>query len=442
MRLSKKMYIVLLLLGFVSTYFRAQDFLDNVQKSEQDLSELYANRIHNTVEKVVVDAKILDEIFKIFGYDISEKQFHDVARIIFQPKYFSLVAFQPAGVIKYIFPANVFDMSLGANILQEKTTQIEARYAKTSGRTVLSGPYKFDDYEGFVTRRPVYEVKDGKKKFWGFIAIGFDAHKLLHDVIDIEALDTFNVHYSIETVYKGQYISVIKSENFDKSKADKRVFTVGDQTWVFYLYNVNTSKDLLAVIISFLALYGCIATIVYVILRKLEDKHIKSKELTYIDALTKAYNRKAVDEYFINYADKIENGFSLFYLDLNDFKPVNDNHGHEVGDKLLVAYVERLRHSFKNDTVIARMGGDEFVIIINKSFDEQAINSILKRIENLSSERFFLDGIKVKISASIGHVTYPQEGKVMGDLLVKADERMYAWKKRIKAERASLARDT
>ncbi len=437
MRFSKKVYLVLLLLSAIAVYFRAQLFFDDVRKTEQDLCEVYTNRIYNSVNQVIIDAKILDEIFKLFGNSLTEEQFQAVAKIVFKPEYFSLISYQPQGIIKYIYPKELYDWTLGVDILEEKATQIEARYAKTSGRAVLSGPYKLGKYEGLVARHPVYTTVDGKKTFWGFFAIGFDVQKLLKNVVEIDALTTFKTHYAIETIYQDKHISVAESAGFDKVKARKHVFTVGDQTWVFYVYKFDILKNFFVEVFSLLVLCLFISSSLYYIVRKLEKKHDAIKSLSYVDSLTKAYNRKTIDEYFVTYEQQIKQGFSLFYLDLNDFKPVNDTHGHDVGDKLLIAYVERVRHSFSSDTVIARIGGDEFVIIINKNLTEEALAGIVRRIEVLSSERFYLDGIKVKISASIGHVQYPQEGATMAELLTKADERMYAWKKRIKAERAA-----
>ncbi len=437
MRVSKKIYLALLLLSCISVYFHAQNFLKSVYENEQELSELYTIRIYNSVNQVVIDTKILDEMFQLFGNDISEEQFLAVARIIFKPNYFSLISYQPQGVIKYIYPKKLYKWTLGIDILQEKATQIEALFAKTSGRTVLSGPYTLGAYEGLVARRPVYTMQQDKKIFWGFISVGFDVKKLLNDVVEIGALSTFKMHYAIDTIYKDKHIPVIKSDGFIEEKAHKRIFTVGDQTWVFYVHSADALENIFIVIFSFLSLYIFISTIIYILIKNFEEKHDKIKRLNYIDALTQAYNRKTIDEYFENYAEQIKHGFTLFYIDLNDFKPVNDTHGHEVGDKLLIAYVERVRHNFSSDTIVARMGGDEFVIIIHKHLPQVALESIVRRIEALSSEKFYLDGIKVKISASIGYVQCPQEGSTMSELLAKADERMYAWKKRVKEQRAA-----
>ncbi len=437
MRYSKKLYVIMLLCSVFLTFVQAQKFWEATSKREQELSTLYAERIQSVAHEIVDNGRILQEVFALFPGALTEERFMDVARIVFNPQYYIFISYQPKGVVQYIYPKEDFSWIVGRDILEYTHSRIDAQYARYSGRTILAGPYKTGNLEAIVARRPVFEFVDNERKFWGFISVGFDVEKMLREVIEIDALTAFSYEYGIYTVYQGEYIEVGRSANFEKDEDSKRVFTVGDQTWILHLYDKGKLTQLFLVILSFFVGYSGLSTIMFCIVNKFEQKHINAKKLTFLDALTKAYNRKMVDEYIQQNKLGTADAFTLFYMDLNDFKPVNDTHGHEVGDKLLIAFVERMRHSFKADSVVARMGGDEFVLILKQDFSEKALGKIIERIEALSQRQFYLDGIEVNISSSIGYGQYPKDGTTMVDILAEADERMYAWKKRIKAERAA-----
>ncbi len=427
----------MLLLSMVFAYFRAQSFLQEQTQKEQELASLYTERIQRVVHEIVNDGHVVQEVLELFPHSLTEKRFEEIARIVFKSQYYIFISYQPKGIVQYIYPQEAFGWIRGTDILEDEHTREDALYAKNSGRTVLTGPYRNGNLEAIVLRRPVYEFVNDKQLFWGFISVGFDVKKLLRDVIEIDSLTNFNYKFGLYTFYKGNRIEILQSENFERREENKMVFTVGDQVWTLYLYDAGRNKALMLTLMIFLIVYFAVSTCMYLALNWFEGRYLHSKKMNYTDALTQAHNRKMVDEYMEQ--NPTIKDFTLFYLDLNDFKPVNDIHGHEAGDKLLKAFVERVRHNFTAGTLVARMGGDEFVIVLEGDFQEQAREGIIQRIENLSKRPFNLDGLIVNISSSIGFAQYPHEGATIEELLNKADERMYAWKKRIKAERAAGA---
>ncbi len=442
MRYSQKMYIVMLLLSGIFTFFKAQEFWELANKKEQELSTFYAERIQNVAHDIVDDARVLQEIFALQPGELTESYFENVARVVYKSQYYIFISYQPKGVVQFIYPKDAYEWLVGRDVLEAEQSRVDAQFAKQSGRTILTGPYKTGNLEAIISRRPVYEFIDGKRTFWGFISVGFDVKKMLRDVIEIDAMAAFNYEFGLFTIYKGNPIEVGRSENFVKDEKNKRVFTVGDQTWSLYLYDTGKLKQLYVTILTFFVSCTALATIMYIIVNKFEQKHLQARKLNYLDPLTKAYNRKMVDEFMEQRQIGAHDAFTVFYLDLNDFKPVNDIHGHDVGDKLLIAFVERTRHNFKADSVLARMGGDEFALVLQQELSEHALQSIIQRIDTLSKKPFYIDGIDLHVSSSIGYGQYPAEGKDMGEILAMADERMYAWKKRIKAERAAKGQET
>ena len=117
---------------------------------------------------------------------------------------------------------------------------------------------------------------------------------------------------------------------------------------------------------------------------------------------------------------------ALFFLDLDKFKAVNDTLGHGVGDLLLSAVAERLRLSLREYDIIARIGGDEFVVFISDLESEESIASIAsKLVVSITAPYHNLDGHDIDISTSIGIALYPGDGRNIDALLLCADAAMY-----------------
>ncbi|MEL6347173.1 MAG: diguanylate cyclase [Myxococcota bacterium] len=120
----------------------------------------------------------------------------------------------------------------------------------------------------------------------------------------------------------------------------------------------------------------------------------------------------------------------VFYLDLNDFKPVNDTYGHAAGDELLRSVSERLVDLFREQDLIARLGGDEFAIAVAGVLPQDRIRQITTQINDTLRKPFSISGVSARISASVGVAQYPQDATSAAALLDTADQRMYAIKRR------------
>jgi len=117
---------------------------------------------------------------------------------------------------------------------------------------------------------------------------------------------------------------------------------------------------------------------------------------------------------------------ALVFLDLDEFKAINDQFGHSVGDELLQVVAIRLKESVRDGDTVARIGGDEFVAVLRDTHGRDNINIILRRMMKAASDPIFLHGETLKVSASIGVSLYPQESDISEDQLMRqADQAMY-----------------
>ena len=160
--------------------------------------------------------------------------------------------------------------------------------------------------------------------------------------------------------------------------------------------------------------------------RKINDEIIQNLAMT--DPLTGLANRNQFNSEFdtaINYSKNTDRIVVLILIDLDDFKPVNDNFGHPVGDKLLIHIAQKLRENFRDVDTIARLGGDEFAIVLNGvSSIEEAVrmaDNLLKLIE----EPIIIDQHSVKIGASMGICVCCSDDSNRADMLNNADKALY-----------------
>ena len=116
---------------------------------------------------------------------------------------------------------------------------------------------------------------------------------------------------------------------------------------------------------------------------------------------------------------------AVLFLDLNRFKQVNDELGHDVGDQLLVAVANRLRSMVRTEETVARLGGDEFVVFVARLSDRTHADMLAEKITTRLSEPFELDRQTVTIGASVGVAVYPTDADTVDSLMTCSDTAMY-----------------
>ncbi|MDF1758210.1 MAG: sensor domain-containing diguanylate cyclase [Legionellaceae bacterium] len=163
-----------------------------------------------------------------------------------------------------------------------------------------------------------------------------------------------------------------------------------------------------------------------------KDKENEIRNFAYIDSLTKLPNRRYFDENFSQKASmaiRNKQKIALFFIDLDYFKEVNDEYGHEAGDKVLQEISRRLDSITRKEDFLARIGGDEFIIIVYPSPTVTKIKILAQRLRDACHRPIELDNCSCKLSSSIG-VSISKKGVVdTTRLFIAADHAMYEAKK-------------
>jgi diguanylate cyclase (GGDEF)-like protein/PAS domain S-box-containing protein len=211
-----------------------------------------------------------------------------------------------------------------------------------------------------------------------------------------------------------------------------------DKTWRGEIWNRRKSGEIYAEMLSITVICDRKGraqhyVAVFSDISQLKAHEAELSRVAYYDALTGVPNRLLLTDRLrqaLIRAQRSQKMVAICYMDLDGFKQVNDQCGHEAGDCLLVDVTHRLQHVLRADDTLARLGGDEFVLLLNELQDEQECLKLLDRILDIVATPAAGIDLHVAVSASIGVTFFPGDS-VDGDILIRhADQAMYIAKQR------------
>ena len=161
---------------------------------------------------------------------------------------------------------------------------------------------------------------------------------------------------------------------------------------------------------------------------KMKEHHASLEKLAHYDSLTALPNRNLLEDRFeraIAKCDRMQEMLAVCFLDLDDFKPVNDTYGHFVGDLLLIELTQRIKNTIREQDTASRYGGDEFVLLLGELHSRQDCEMVLSKLLNVLSEPYEIEGNVINIGASIGYTLYPFDRGSLESLIDHADQTLY-----------------
>ncbi|RWZ58796.1 sensor domain-containing diguanylate cyclase [Halobacillus fulvus] len=172
------------------------------------------------------------------------------------------------------------------------------------------------------------------------------------------------------------------------------------------------------------------------ICRNITDRRIRQErleEMAYYDQLTKVSNRRYFFDQLQIELDAIKDRssiLSLLFIDMDNFKEINDQYGHQIGDDVLVIFTKRVQQMLRETDTFSRLGGDEFVVLLTNLHSSEDAEKIASRIMNKITQSISVQGQQLSISVSIGIAICPDHGLNRDTLLTKADQALYEAKKK------------
>lgn len=157
-------------------------------------------------------------------------------------------------------------------------------------------------------------------------------------------------------------------------------------------------------------------------------QRVELQNMANTDGLTGLLNERCFSS-VLRAKEKDGEPFTLFYLDLDRFKPVNDTYGHDMGDKLLKMVAARLKGSLRPRDYVFRIGGDEFAAVVAGELGDEDALVIERRLATSLGAPYDIDGVAIEVGASIGRAAFPADSESAEALRILADHRMYEQKK-------------
>ncbi len=379
------------------------------------------------------DRYYFKDIFKLKKSEVYVSEFdlnleHDKVEIPFKPMIrFGISILNSYGEKSGILVINYFgnDILNDLRNVNRKVSHSDLYLLNKDGYFLLS-PNVDEEWTFMFKNKKQYLFKDFDSDAWNIIVKNKSGQ-----FINKKGLYTFKTIYIDDMDFVSQDLGF-----FIKAKSHQLLRLVSFYSKQSMENNEGIIK--LSYLFSYLILISILLFIPSVIFAKLiRKKMILNEQLKFnanYDALTNLPNRNLFFdrlEIVLSYSERYKQKFAIFYMDLDDFKDVNDNYGHEAGDKVLIEFADRIKKIIRKSDTFARLGGDEFIIIVQNIKDENSLNKIARQIIHLTEKPFILKNkCLVSIGVSIGISVYPVNGTDIRTLLANADKAMYKSKQK------------
>ncbi len=233
-------------------------------------------------------------------------------------------------------------------------------------------------------------------------------------------------------------------EQLDSSQADELTETIGLSRLPANSRRGQVQEDFSEVKVRLLRSPGGNSIGWVIIVRDVtleKQQQAQLEKFAYADSLTGLFNRRQLElkakeafSFQSKPGDNSPDSIALLYVDLNQFKPINDSYGHDVGDAVLRYFARCLQRSVREGDMVVRLGGDEFAALLYGA-DEKMTWEVRDRLSALLEQDTVLMGHQLALSASIGAAYYPTDGTTLPMLLRQADKNMYQEKQQKKQQR-------
>ncbi len=407
---------------------RAQFLADTVASNIQ--AEIQSREYITRMLEIEVSSSkgiITGESFQV----IAEEVFDDYLDIID-------ISLAPGGITSYKYP---LDNGIGEreNLFQDSAQGVYADYSKMSGVPVIIVPTFLDDGSyGIVIRRPIYTGEVSDSNFWGFASVTLSLSRFLAPV-ELERFAESNYEYKIigyNAITGEDRIIIEYSERELVAPVESMVSTVGGGYWKLAIAPENNWMNPVEILATlFIAiLMSALAALAAGAFSSMREYSKELEVLSYRDALTNLNNPRSYQEHMEELSKK-KLPYGLIFMDLNDFKHVNDTYGHDTGDGLLNVTAKRLQNSIREKDKAFRIGGDEFVVVIHGTHDKKFYEGVIERMRHNVAREVVLGDVTLNVSISAGYARCPEDGTRFEDVVKKADESMYYNKRKFKSQR-------
>lgn len=348
------------------------------------------------------------------------------------------VGIAPNNIVSAVYPFEASYKSIGMNYRMAGDQWSSVREAMIRRSEVVSGPHETGQGGHVVMARvPIFQPTQPnqplvEQRYWGMVTVVLDEASL----VSAAKLSDRN----------GEYRMAIVAQ---RTEANRPSFILGDET-ILLDQAVSLPMDIFDTLhwrlvaapingwrteggeVWLTLIVGSALTLVFSMMSFfLVQEILKTRTMALHDPMTGLANRRLLEDrmsQLVTMYDRYGTGFDIFYLDLNDFKPINDTYGHAVGDQLLIEVGERLKGQTREMDTVARVGGDEFIVLAPGGMSFEHRMAFVERLAARTNAPFKSGAVEFGVRVSIGSANFPGDAASVEDLLRVADARMYSHK--------------
>lgn len=423
-------------------------FIQNESKqiiAEQKVKSLsqigvYSARIERDINSVLAVLKALKAEIAI-DEDLSEKHFPWFAReLLADSELLSHFNLAPELTIQFLFPIEGKEDLIGLNYYDYPDQMPLIRKALLHRTLVVSAPQALKNgSEAILARFPVFLDSDYGEYPWGIISTLVNHKDLFKDVLAENNNGQFKIAIGELEASGNPASPFLGSATVLTMEPVVDTIELPAQQWFLAAtpvggWSVPTSRLWLMWGLSTL-LSAFSAGAAFLLARVYNDKTKAIDTANYranYDVLTGLPNRYYFSQRLntlIREAKREEQDFAVFFIDIDHFKQINDSAGHSIGDQLLIEFASRLKLSSRDSDIVARLAGDEFVMVLRNVDDVIQADLLAEKVQQCINQPFVMNSRHYSVSASMGIAMYPIDGDDVTNLLLHADHAMYAAKR-------------
>lgn len=438
----KNAKIKTLILSFFILLFIAGNIIFFITYNQMNLNKENArylmtsetSKLQYAIDSKLLSTKILEMI--VTNQNGQVTNFQQTAKILYaEDSAIRSLQLAPNGVVTYVYPLegneNIF-----MDLFYESDLKAGAKRARDSRQITLFGPQQLlQGGIGMVVRNPIFlKNEHNEDYFWGFSTVVLNVPEIF-DLANLELLTEQRYYYRIWKFdpSSGNKLTISQNTDTPLKGAIQSEITVLNDCWYLSLvpkdgwipvrwFLSECTIALIIVILSTLTLAGFLT----VLQQKKELQHQANT-----DSLTGIKNGR----FFLTKIKALGNGqtpFILLYLDMNNFKQINDQFGHDIGDTVLREVASRIRECIRDTDIASRIGGDEFTVIIMRDDSNDFCEDIKARLKERISKPLPIDNQEFCPEISIGYARFPGDSADVEHVIRLADRRMYAEKQKFK----------
>ncbi len=409
--------------------------------------ELQAARTHLQIEASAMRARLESELAASFSVglsaaalvsskpDFSPRDYERLARSLagWYPGLRN-IALAPDNVVRYVYPRQGNERALGANLEQVPAQREAALAVRREWKPLVSGPVELvQGGTGIVHRVPILvPAADDSPRYWGLVSVVIDPAPLFRRIgLSADAGVVYALRGQDGRGESGAVFFGSDSLFRDRHAIRMDVLLPGGQWQLAAAWRMRpdalTPRYLLWHALALLLALGG-GGLVTIAARSQQRLQVLASH----DSLTGLANRNQFllqASAMLALAARQQYPFTVLNLDLEGFKGINDDFGHEIGDAMLVHVAQQARECLRASDLIARFGGDEFLVLLPDTEPGPVLEALVVRLRGAIAQPLRIKGHTLSVGISVGAASYPGDGFTMDDLMRVADFNMYSNKR-------------